>query len=87
MPWKMAMGITSLPEQRVMEGSSTSIEFTPAAEMGASCPKYLRMRGAPTSDIISRMMLLSRAMVPSSVASWRPMEGSLNCVMRMDDSE
>ena len=32
----MAIGITSLPEQRVMEGNNTSMELTPAAEMGAN---------------------------------------------------
>ena len=70
-----------------MDGSNTSIEFTPAAEMGASCPKYFRMSGAPSNAIISRKILASNAMVPNSVASCNPLDGSLNCVIRMEDSE
>ena len=34
------MGIISFPEYLLMEGRSTSIELTPAAEIGASFPKY-----------------------------------------------
>ena len=75
-PWNIAIGITSFPEYWVMEGRSTSIELTPAADIGASLPKYFRMSGAPSKAIISRKILASRAMVPSSVASCRPMEGS-----------
>ena len=86
-PWNIAIGITSFPEYWVMEGRSTSIELTPAADIGASLPKYFRMSGAPSKAIISRKILASRAMVPSSVASCRPMEGSLNCVIRMEESE
>ena len=55
-----------------MDGSNTSIEFTPAAEIGASCPKYFRMSGAPSKAIISRKILASNAMVPNSVASCNP---------------
>ena len=86
-PCRMAMGIISFPEYLVMEGSSTSIELTPAAEIGASFPKYFLMIGVPRSAIISRKILVSRAIVPSSVASCSPMEGSLNCVIRMEESE
>lgn len=74
----MAIGITSFPEQRVMTGRSTSIELTPAAEIGAKHPKCLRKRGAPIRAIISRAMLLNKAMVPSSAASCGPKEGSLS---------
>ena len=45
------------------------------------------MIGVPRSAIISRKILVSRAMVPSSVASCSPMEGSLNWVIRMEESE
>lgn len=41
MPCRMAMGIISFPEYLVMEGSSTSIELTPAAEIGAEFPEVL----------------------------------------------
>ena len=41
-PWNIAIGITSFPEYWVMEGRSTSIELTPAADIGASLPKYFR---------------------------------------------
>lgn len=51
-PWNIAIGITSFPEYWVMEGRSTSIELTPAADMGASLPKYFRMSGAPSKAII-----------------------------------
>ena len=70
-----------------MDGSNTSIEFTPAAEIGASCPKYFRMSGAPSNAIISRKILASNAMVHNSVARCNPIDGSLNCVIRMEDSE
>ena len=87
MPCKMATGMNSLPEYCVMAGSNTSIELTPAADMGASRPKYFRMSGAPSKAIISRRIFASRAIVPSSVAICKPTEGSLNCVMRIDESE
>ena len=51
-PWNIAIGITSFPEYWVMEGRSTSIELTPAADIGASLPKYFRMSGAPSKAII-----------------------------------
>ena len=70
-----------------MDGSNTSIEFTPAAEIGASCPKYFRMSGAPSNAIISRKILASNAMVPKSVARCNPIAVYLNCVIRMEDSE
>ena len=44
-----------------MDGNNTSIEFTPAAEIGASFPKYFRINGAPSNAIISRKILASRA--------------------------
>lgn len=70
-----------------MEGKRTSIELTPAAEMGANLPKYFLMRGVPRRAIISRKILVKRAIVPSSVANWSPMEDSLNWVMSTEESE
>lgn len=61
-----------------MDGNNTSIEFTPAAEIGASFPKYFRINGAPSNAIISRKILASKAIVPSSVANYNPTEASLN---------
>ena len=81
------MGIISFPEYLLMEGRSTSIELTPAAEIGASFPKYFLMIGVPRSAIISRKILVSSAIVPNSVASCSPIEGSLNWVIRIEESE
>ncbi len=69
------MGIISFPEYLLMEGRSTSIELTPAAEIGASFPKYFLMIGVPRSAIISRKILVNSAIVPNSVASCSPIEG------------
>ena len=77
----------SFPEYRVIEGNNTSIELTPAAEIGASLPKYFRIRGAPRSAIISRKIFAKRAIVPNSVANCNPIEGSLNCVIKIEESE
>ena len=74
MPCRMAMGIISFPEYLVMEGSSTSIELTPAAEIGASFPKYFLMIGVPRSAIISRKILVSRAMVGKSTSHCHTVE-------------
>ena len=80
------MGIISFPEYLLMEGRSTSIELTPAAEIGASFPKYFLMIGVPRSAIISRKILVNSAIVPNSVASCSPIEGSLNWVIRIEES-
>ena len=69
MPCRMAMGIISFPEYLVMEGSSTSIELTPAAEIGASFPKYFLMIGVPRSVIISRKILVSGSQFRSQLQS------------------
>ena len=86
-PCNMAIGIISFPKYLLIEGSNTSIEFTPAADIGASLPKYLLMSGIPRIAIISRKMLLNKAIVPSSVANCSPMVGSLNWVIKMDERE
>ena len=41
----------------------------PAADIGASCPKYFLITGAQIRAVISRNIFASRAIVPSSVAS------------------
>lgn len=63
----------------VMMGRVVSIEVAPPAVMGASGPNTFASSGARSSVIISRMMLASRAMVPSSTPR--------NSVMKMLDSE
>ena len=87
MPCRIAIGIISFPEYLLIEGNNTSMELTPAAEIGANFPKYFLISGVPRSAIISRKILASRAMVPSSVASCSPIDGSLNWVIRMEESE
>ena len=77
-PCRIAIGIISFPEYLLMDGSNTSIELTPAAEIGANLPKYLWMSGVPNKVIISLNILVSKAIVPSSVASCSPIDGSLN---------
>ena len=58
-----------------MMGSVVSIVVAPPAEIGASRPKTEAIQGARSNVAISRMMLLNRAMVPSS--------GPLYSVMKM----
>ena len=87
MPCIIATGIISLPEYRMIDGNIMSIELTPAADIGASLPKYLLISPLPNSATISLTMLASRAIVPSSVASCMPTEGSFNCVMSTDVRE
>ena len=70
-----------------MAGKTTSIELTPAADIGANLPKYFFISGLPNKAIISRMILDNRAIVPNSVANCKPMDGSLNWVIRIDESE
>lgn len=61
--------IKSFPEYRVITGRETSIEVTPAVQIGASLPKYLTRSGAPSKVNISRNTLVSNAIVPNSVAN------------------
>ena len=67
------------PEARVMMGSVVSMVVAPPTLMGASLPKYLASRGAHSRVRISRQILASRAMVPSSAPRYS--------VMKMLDSE
>ena len=47
----------------------------------------LKSLGVPRSAIISRKILVNSAIVPNSVASCSPIEGSLNWVIRIEESE
>lgn len=86
-PWKMARGTISFPDTRIMEGRATSTEVTPATEIGASFPKYLQMKGAPTSATSSRMTFVRSAIVASSVANYAPRSGVLSSIIKIDESE
>ena len=63
------------PEQRVMIGNVVSIVVAPPADIGARLPNQRTNRGAQSKVIISRIMLESKAMVPSS--------GPLYCVIKI----
>lgn len=86
-PCRMAIGIASLPEHLLIVESSMSDDPIPAADIGASCPKYFLITGAHIRAVISRKIFASNAMVPSSVASCSPMLGVLSCVISTDDME
>lgn len=65
-PWAMEITVNCLPDTCVMIGSVVSMVVAPPAEIGANGPNHLRKIGAPSSVMISRMMLANRAMVPNS---------------------
>ena len=67
------------PEQRVMIGNVVSIVVAPPADIGARLPNQRTNRGAQSKVIISRIMLDSKAMVPSS--------GPLYCVIKILERE
>ena len=75
----MEMITNSFPEQRVIIGRVVSIVVAPPTEIGANLPKYFTNSGAPSSAVISRRMLDSKAIVPNS--------GPLYSVIKMLDSE
>ena len=78
-PWKIETIAKSCPQDLMMIGNVVSIVVAPPAEIGASRPKTVDIQGARSNVAISRMMLLRRAMVPSS--------GPLYSVMKMLLSE
>ena len=78
-PWKMETTTNCCPAVRVMMGSVVSIVVAPPAEMGARFPNHRTSNGAASSVRISRLILASRAMVPSSAP--------LYSVMKMLESE
>ena len=67
------------PEQRVMIGNVVSIVVAPPADIGARLPNQRTSRGAQSKVIISRIMLESKAMVPSS--------GPLYCVIKVLETD
>lgn len=73
-PWKMETMTKSCPEARVMMGNVVSIVVAPPTLMGANLPKYLAISGAHSSVIISRKILASKAMVPSSAPRYSVMK-------------
>ena len=62
-----------------MMGSVVSIVVAPPEDIGASGPNHFAISGVISSVIISRMILVSRAMVPSSAPRYS--------VMKILDSE
>ena len=67
------------PAVRVIIGSVVSIVVAPPAEMGAKLPNQRTSNGAANKVSISRLILVSSAMVPSSAP--------LYSVMKMLESE
>ena len=66
-PWNMDRIVKDSPEHLVIIGNVVSIEVAPPAEIGASFPNHFTIRGAPSSVMISHIMLANRAIVPISV--------------------
>lgn len=65
-PWYIDTMAYSCPLDTVIMGSVVSMEVAPPALIGARRPKYLAMSGASSRVHISRVMLDSSAIVPSS---------------------
>lgn len=72
---------------RVVKVDKSAVEYCARLTELINFPKYFLISGVPRSAIISRKILVSRAIVPSSVASCSPIDGSLNWVIRMEESE
>ena len=87
MPWAIDTNTHSRPENRVMTGRVVAIEVAPPEHIGARGPKPRTMSGAANKVIISRNMLASSAIVPSSAAACAPIEASFSEVMSIDESE
>lgn len=66
--------------------SSIHCRSTPT-QIGAKGPKYLRNNGAIKRAVISRIILINRAIVPSSAATCIPREAPFNWVIRIEDRE
>ena len=86
-PCTIATGTAPGPQFLTITGSTTSIDATPAEAIGAYHPKYFRNTGAQVREIISLIMLDSRAIVPNSAAMPSPAEAFLYSIMSTDDSE
>lgn len=78
-PWNMETTTNCCPAVRVIIGSVVSIVVAPPAEMGAKLPNQRTSNGAANKVSISRLILASSAMVPSSAP--------LYSVMKMLESE
>lgn len=70
-----------------MDGSNIFIEFILVVEIGVSCLKYFCMSGVLSNVIIFWKILVSNVMVFNLVVSCNLIDGFLNCVIRMEDSE
>ena len=66
-PWKIERITKSSPQLLAIIGRVVSIDVAPPAEIGASLPNHLAIKGAASRVMISRIMLASSATVPSSV--------------------
>mgnify|MGYP000009728946 FL=1 len=62
------------PAVRVIIGSVVSIVVAPPAEMGARLPNQRTSNGAASRVSISRLILASRAIVPSSAPLYSVMK-------------
>ena len=70
----MKSDIKSLSPRLALLPLVTILGSWPPVEMGASGPAHLASRGVSSNVIISRMMLVSRAMVPSSAPRYSVMK-------------
>ena len=86
-PCRTAIKTKSLPEYLVMTGRVVSIVVAPPAQIGARGPKNRTHKGAPKSAIISRIILVIKAIVPSSAADCTPNETDFRSVIITDDKE
>ena len=73
-PWKIETTTKSSPDERVMIGSVVSMVVAPPMVMGASLPNHRASSGAQRRVSTSRMMLASRATVPSSAPLYSVMK-------------
>ena len=65
-PWNIAIITYSLPENRVITGKVVSIVVAPPEQIGANFPKQRTRTAAPNKAMISRIILVVKAIVPNS---------------------
>ena len=73
-PWKIETAEYCSPEDSMIIGKVVSMDVTPPDEIGARGPKALVRTGDKSRVTISRMILASNAIVPSSAPLYSVMK-------------
>ena len=73
-PWKIETAEYCSPDDAMIIGKVVSMEVTPPDEIGARGPKTLARTGDRSKVAISRIILASNAIVPSSAPLYSVMK-------------